>query len=315
MKIKILKIIVIGLILIILTLMSLALYNLYPKEDIVNNINNNLILNNNVDLKNDLEKGNAIVINIWLLEDSRLDKIRQRKIKYLIVDVGGIDSSGRLETPEEEINEFLYFMREYETKNNYEFILLPYSEVNTYNYNIEGPNFKENTLELYKDLYKLGFDGVFVDIEPIQFNQRDFYIDFIKELKNQNSGIMVVYSGDITNSADNENEWEWSPEFFREVSQIADIITIPGYDTDLTTKEEYENKLKKQVMNIKSGGFNTNILLGIPTHKNEPETIDNALMFYNEAIIEYQPENIIGYSIFSEWTIDDNEWAIFDRFV
>ena len=265
--------------------------------------------------RNNADKANGIVINIWVLEDYRLDKIRDRKIKYLVVDVGGIDSAGRLETPDEEIDEFLNFIRDYEKENNYDFVLLPYTEVNTYDYDIESMNFKENLIGMYKDLNTKGFDGHFVDIEPVQFNQRDFYIEFLKELKNKNLGIMVVYSGDITDDSENENEWEWDVEFFRKAANIADIITIPGYDTDLNDKIDYKNKLKEQVRLLNKENFNTNILLGIPTHKNEPETIDNALNFYNEAIEEHGPDNIIGYSIFSEWTMEDDEWGIFDRFI
>ena len=53
--------------------------------------------------------------------------------------------------------------------------------------------------------------------------------------------------------------------------------------------------------------------MGIPTHNAYPETIENALEAYNEEIALHPNSKFIGVGIFSEWTIDDEEWKVFEE--
>ncbi len=261
-----------------------------------------------------LQAGHGIVTNIWFSNFSKLREFEEAGIKYLIVDVGDTDSSGMLETDREEITEFLEFIEEYENENDYNFILLPYSEVNTYDYNFDNPELRSNLISDYIRLVLMGFDGIHVDIEPIQFHQRSAYLKFLEELRNSldSRTILSVYSGHLGKSY--FNEWEWDAKFYQEVGDYARLICIPGYDIDLNTKEEYQKDIINKIRELNAMEIKSQIILGIPTHKQEPETIQNALEAYSSEIQKYSQQKFMGVVIFAEWTTDSNEWNTFKQF-
>lgn len=260
-----------------------------------------------------LPHANGIVTNIWLDDFSRLDKLKEHNIKYLFVDIGDTGENGRIETPEEEISSFLNLIGLYERQNNYDFILLPYSEINSYIYGIT-PSFIGNFVDDYQNLVSLGFDGLLVDIEPIPFDKRDAYIDLLEKLDNSlpNDAIISVYAGSLE---DSQNEWEWNYTFYREVSEKADLISMPGYDLDLPDKEQYQDYIKEQVRRIASENWNSYFLFAVPTHKEFPETIENALSAYKAGLEKYPENNFLGICIFSEWTITNEGWATFNNLI
>src|SRR3990167_1573833 len=107
------------------------------------------------------------LLNIWILEDERLNVLKESGVKYLFVDVGDTNINGQIETPEKEIRDFITNLNSYESANSYDFTILPYSEINTYTYDIESEEFQDNFIADYLNLIKLGFDGVYLDIEPV----------------------------------------------------------------------------------------------------------------------------------------------------
>ncbi len=260
-----------------------------------------------------LANGNGIVTNIWLDDPSRLDKLKEHNIKYLFVDVGNTKQNGKIETSKKEITHFLNFVNQYEQENNHDFILLPYSEINAYIYDIDSI-FIENFIMDYTNLVSTGFDGLLVDIEPIPFNKRDAYIDLLEKLDAllPNDAIISVYAGSLQ---DSQNEWEWSYAFYKEVSKKVDLISIPGYDLDLSSKEEYQDYIKEQIRKISSLNWSSSFLLAVPTHKEFPETIENALDAYRSEISKYPTNDFIGICVFAEWTTTENEWNKFKTFM
>lgn len=262
-----------------------------------------------------VEHKNAIVTNIWLDDEARLDKIRNNNIKYLIVDVGGTDKNGNLLTPKEDIVYFLNFINKYEQNHSYSFILLPYSEINTETYNITN-NFENNFIVTYCNLTLMGFDGVFVDIEPVKFNYRNAYLLLIDKLRQKLSKekIISVYSGHIAQRQDTNNYWEWNNDFLKKVSEKADIISVPVYDTSYKTKKDYQNYVINSVDTILKNNWSSYFFLGVPTHKEYPETLANAMDIYSRETKKYNSGNL-GVAIFAEWTIDNNEWKTFSRYL
>ena len=225
-----------------------------------------------------LEPGNGFVINIWIEDFERINRLRENNIKYLIVDVGDTAKNGMLKTPQIEIEYFLDFIMEYENKNNYDFILLPYSEINTYKYDFTSAEFKKNFIQEYLFLVEKGFDGIFVDIEPIQFDQRNDYLLLLEELNEafDKEVILSAYAGHFDAQNSNTNDWGWDLDFYQKVANRIDLISVPGYDSSSVTKEEYISYVKNQVRGY-SQAENVHILFGIPTHKQFPETLENAL--------------------------------------
>lgn len=267
------------------------------------------------EVKKSVPKGDAAVINIWIDSYQRLDVLRNSSIKYLIIDVGGTTKDGKISTPEKEIDDFLKFIKNYEKEKNYHFILLPYSEINTYNYDITSKEFQKNYVKSYVDLNKKGFDGLLVDIEPIRLSQRGDFVNILSSLNGNLSkkSIIAVYSGSLANYG-NTNEWEWDPGFFASVANKADIMIIPAYDTYLTTQKEYEDYILTQVWKITSRDWNTKFMLGIPTHKPFPEKSDIALAAYKNSIKYHLNPPFIGVAIFAEWTAEKQDWENLNNF-
>ncbi|MFH1358965.1 MAG: hypothetical protein ABIH37_03700 [archaeon] len=249
---------------------------------------------------------NAIVTNIWI-DESKFDNLKNHKIKYLFVDVGDTGKDGKLETSNEEIISFLDSVDSFEKENNYDFIILPYSEINTYNYDVDE-GFENNFINDYLYLDSIGFDGIFVDIEPV--TDRKGYLELLDKINKDfpSSSIIVVYSGSVGSETD--NEWEWDLEFFREVSERVNLISVQGYDSDLSNKEEYQDYVKKQLVELSKISLSSNLMLGVPTHKDYPETIENSLTIYRETKSDF-----LGVAIFAEWTMDNEEWKVFDGYV
>ncbi len=250
------------------------------------------------------QKENGIVVNIWT-EKEKLDIIKEYGIKYLFVDVGDTGQDGKLLTSEDEIKRFLEKVEEFEEKNNYEFVILPYSEVNTYDYNF-NKEFQENFIEDYLKLVGVGFDGVYVDVEPVRDGED--YLEFLDRVRKEFS-FVGVYSGALGSHSD--NEWEWDLEFYDAVCSRVDLIFVPGYDSDSGGEKEYKNYIKKQVEELSSANLNCDLMLGVPTHKTGAENLEDALEVYSSS----ENNKFIGVGVFAEWKTSKEEWKIFKRFV
>ena len=259
-----------------------------------------------------LEKGNGIVTNIWL-ENSRLDNLKNHNIKYLYVDIGETSDNGKIETPESEIIYFLDIIEEFEGNNNYEFVLLPYSEINTYDYDVND-EFVTNYIESYIRMIELGFDGIYIDIEPVR--DKEYFLSLVKRVDDMLSSdsIIGLYSGAVSTSKISENEWEWEISFFDKVSENVDLILVPSYDTDFVDEERYNSFVKNQVRLLSQGNkIRSNLVYGIPVHKEGVETIGNSFGSYVSEVKKYQDNKFIGIGIFSEWTMDEEEWGVYEE--
>lgn len=261
-----------------------------------------------------LENGNGAVINIWIDNFSRFDTLKNHGVKYLFVDVGDTGKDGRIKNPEKEIKSFLDFINSYEAQNNYEFLILPYSEIITDDYDITSEVFKDNFVDDYSRLNSMGFEGILVDIEKIGPDQKQSYFGLLERLRERlpKNSVIAAYAGALS---DSPNEWEWDKTFYKSVSDRVDIISAPGYDSGLMNEEEYKEYVKNQVGAIVSGNFSSKFLFAIPTHKDPPETIENALEAYSEELDKHPQNNFIGVCVFAEWTADENEWATLEKYI
>jgi hypothetical protein len=265
--------------------------------------------------KTSLEQGNGAVINIWIDNFSRFDTLKDHKVKYLFVDVGNTGKDGRITTPESEIKGFLGFIRKYEAENDYDFITLPYSEIIIGNYDINPESFKNNFVNDYAHLNSLGFDGILVDIENVNADSRDSYLDILERLRERlpSSALISAYSGAIGSNSD--NSWEWDEGFYSSVSDRVDLISASGYDSDIVDADEYKDYISNQVGLIASGNFSSYILFAVPAHKAYPETIGNALDAYKKELVNHPQNRFLGVTVFAEWTADDSEWEVFEKYM
>jgi len=262
--------------------------------------------------------GNGAVINIWINELKRLDNLRNHQIKYLFVDVGDTNRYGKIETPITDIAQFLQMIKSYEKQHAYDFIILPYSEINTYRCELDR-QFRENFVADYRGLIASGFDGIYVDVEPVRISLKSDYLEFLSELSAlcPKPLILAVYAGSMPDFESNQKEisdWQWSGGLYRDVSKLVDLVVIPGYDFNLRSKSDYKESISRQIYLLSSEQFGCHFMFAAPTHKREPETIDNALAAYRLEISRRPRHQFIGVCIFAEWTTTPEEWNVFESY-
>ena len=266
-----------------------------------------------------LAGSNGIVANIWI-EEKRLTKLKDHKIKYLVVDVGDTDENGKIETPKEQIESFIQRVKTFNENNNYNFIVLPYSEINTYHYDVTSKIFRDNYIKDYSNLIAMGFDGIYVDIEPIRLGLENEFLDLLNRLQTvlPKEALVGVYTGYISKIKDGHkrgNEWEWPLDFLEEVTGYSDFICVPSYDSQKNSELEYQSYLEAQVKTLSSKRLNSGLIYVVPTHKDKPETLENALKSFKNITPDYPYNQFIGVCIFAEWTIDDKEWETFKSYM
>lgn len=258
--------------------------------------------------KENLPEEIAVVTNIWIHNYSKLDVLKNNNVKYLFIDVGGTKIDGTFNNSISEMKIFYDFIEDYQKNSNHSFVLLPYSEVQSDRVDITSDEFKKNYVNSYYELVKIGYDGMLVDIEPVKVEERDSFLSIIYELQATlpNNAIVSVYTSHIVEEK-TDNVWEWEREFYKRVSLAADIISAPGYDTDIKNENEYREHILKQV-DILSNINNSKFLFAIPSHKKYPELSEIALDAFYESVSENPKNNFIGITLFSEWTADKQDW-------
>ncbi len=270
-----------------------------------NNVKDNYEKNEIPRLKN----VESVFVNIWFRSHKNLDIFVENNINYLFVDVGHINGNGKLTTTEKELTDFVDFIENYEGGKNFDFVLIPYNEIILENYYF-SEDFRENVRDNYIYLNQIGFDGAHIDIEAIPYDQRGDYINFIEDMRKviNKESLLTVYAGTLS---EDPTVWEWNSEFYEKVSKKVDLVLIQSYDFGLESKEEYQDYLSEEIEKIEESNINNNLLFTIPTHKQYPETLKNALEVYHSKVKD-KSRKIVGVSLFGEWTIDDNEWEIIE---
>jgi hypothetical protein len=262
---------------------------------------------------NTLQNANGIITNIWLNNNSKLDKFKKNNIQYLFVDIGEINKKGEIKTNPLEIENFLKFIEKYENKTKYNFILLPYHEINTRLYDINSIEFQNNFVKDYVLLEKMGFDGILVDIEYLPEDKEIGYLKILDAL-NQNLSKKSIIAAYTVGIRENKNYWEWSPEFFKKVIEMVDLIEFGAYDTMEENNEKYQEQISSQIKIFAEKDWNTYFIFIVPTHRQYPETIENSLKLFNSEIKKYPKNKFIGTGIFAEWTTNNSEWEIFEKY-
>ena len=181
--------IVVGCLVLLLILGVVFFSNLRNPDDNINQDNGNgdsdnpVVTDSSLIRYNKISPGyNGMIINVWLEDQKVLDKMRENNMKYLFVDVGDTAKNGRLKTSDEDIEHFLDKIKSYESANNFDFVLLPYSEIMLTDYDLTSPGFEDNFVNDYNRLIETGFDGIHVDIEAIPSEQRGDYLRLLERL-------------------------------------------------------------------------------------------------------------------------------------
>jgi phosphopantetheinyl transferase (holo-ACP synthase) len=172
-----------------------------------------------------------------------------------------------------------------------------------------------------------GFDGVHLNVEPIDDGNDDF-LALLRALRTAVGPDRILSLSAIRPApvalpfAPN---FVWSPGYYARVAAVADQIVIMAYDTAIPHPELYRRYVAyasaastRAVVRARS---RARVLIGVPTydhtglmHREGVETPENALLGVVAGLRGLgEGGTFEGVALYAEWTTDDAEWAAYER--
>lgn len=180
---------------------------------------------------------------------------------------------------------------------------------------------------------ELGFDGVFLNIEPV-WDGDEHFVELLRKVRLRlgesvpvsvavppdwspvDAGIPVpplILPGTV-----------WSRGYKQNVALLSDQMAIMSYNSGLSTATDYETWMAYQVQIFSEAvselGEGTRLMIGIPTYDAEPpghdpevENMISALNGLRAGLAAAGPaaEWVQGAAIYADWTTDAAEWEQF----
>jgi glycosyl hydrolase family 18 (putative chitinase) len=172
-----------------------------------------------------------------------------------------------------------------------------------------------------------GFDGIHLDIEPVDDGNVEF-LALLRALRTSvGDGILslsAIRPGPLRVPV--APNFFWTPDYYVRVGHIADQVVVMSYDTALPTPALYRRysayAASTLTSRLRAGDTRARILLGIPTydetglmHRAGVETPENALVGIVAGLRGLGGGGTFeGVALYAEWTTDDAEWAAYERF-
>ncbi len=171
-----------------------------------------------------------------------------------------------------------------------------------------------------------GFDGVHVNVEPVD----DGNVDYLALLRAVRT---AVKPGILSVSAIRPGplripvapNFFWTPAYYGRVAEVADQVVVMAYDTALPTPSLYRRYLawsaRTLTPHFAQSGNHSRLLVGIPTydetglmHRAGVETPENALTGLVAGLRGVGAGGTFeGVALYAEWTTSDVEWATYER--
>lgn len=172
-----------------------------------------------------------------------------------------------------------------------------------------------------------GLSGIHVNIEPMP-PDNDHFLTLLRELSTAlpEGKILSVAAYPPPTVLHPFYEVHWDEEYFRAVSREVDQVAVMLYDTALRHEGPYIRLLSTWTRESLEWSGDTQVLLGMPAyddagvgyHLPEVENLENGLHGAFAGLSEFEgiPRNYQGLALYSEWEMDDQEWALLrERFV
>jgi Glycosyl hydrolases family 18 len=172
-----------------------------------------------------------------------------------------------------------------------------------------------------------GFDGVHVNVEPVD-DGNDEFLALLRALRTAVGPGRILSLSAIRPApfalplAPN---FAWSLDYYRRVAAIADQVVIMAYDTALPTPPLYRRYVAwataAVTRELAAARTPARMLMGVPTY-------DDASFMHRLAV--ESPENAFlgvvaglrglgaggtfeGVALYAEWTTDEREWSLYDQ--
>ena len=170
-----------------------------------------------------------------------------------------------------------------------------------------------------------GFDGVHLDIEPVDDGNVD-YLALLRALRTAVGADRILSLSAIRPGpfvlpfAPN---FLWTPDYYARVASLADQVVVMTYDTGLPTAALYSRYVSYATLSVASrlSGSKARVLVGIPTyeetgrmHRAGVETPENALLGVVAGLRGLgDRRSFEGVALYAGWTTDEAKWGIYER--
>jgi hypothetical protein len=172
-----------------------------------------------------------------------------------------------------------------------------------------------------------GFDGVHLNVEPVDSGNHDF-LALLRALRNAVGegnilSISAIRPGPLRLPM--APNFFWTDEYYMRAGEAADQIVIMAYDTALPTPALYRRYLAYASSNVTrtldASHSRARVLIGVPTyeptgmmHRAEVETPENALLGIVAGLRGLGTGGTFeGVALYAEWTTDEREWGVYER--
>jgi hypothetical protein len=171
-----------------------------------------------------------------------------------------------------------------------------------------------------------GFDGVHVDIEPVD----DGNVEFVALLNALRTAIgpdhllsvSAIRPGPVALPI--TRNFIWTAPYYRRLAAATDQVVVMMYDTGLPTVALYRRYVAyaaRLLATTLGPHSQTRVLFGVPTydesglmHRAGVETLENALLGVVAGLRGTgEGGTFEGVAVYAEWTTDAEEWATYDR--
>jgi len=186
---------------------------------------------------------------------------------------------------------------------------------------------RQRMLAECRGLVDEGFDGIHVDVEPVD----DGNVEFLALLialrtavgRERLLSISAIRPGPFTVPL--ARNFFWTGEYYTRVGAVADQIVIMAYDTALPTPALYRRYVSYAASRITetldASRSRARILMGIPTydetslmHRAGVETPENALLGAVAGLRgRGRGGTFEGVALYAEWTTDEADWDVYER--
>jgi hypothetical protein len=172
-----------------------------------------------------------------------------------------------------------------------------------------------------------GFDGVHLDIEPVDDGNDEFLslLQAVRTAVGEKAllSVSAIRPGPFRLLV--APNFFWTPEYYGRVGTLADQVVLMTYDTGLPTASLYRRYLAYAARTVTEEMVRrkarARVLVGIPTydetgfmHRAGVETPENAMYGVVAGLRGLGGGGTFeGIAIYAEWTTDDAEWRTYDR--
>jgi hypothetical protein len=172
-----------------------------------------------------------------------------------------------------------------------------------------------------------GFDGVHLDIEPID-DGNDEFLSLLLAVRTAVGpkailSVSTVHPGPIRLMI--APNFLWTPEYYGRLGALVDQVVVMAYDTAIPTASLYRRYVAYAARTVTEemvrSGARARVLVGIPTydesglmHRAGVETPENAILGVVAGLRGVGGGGTFeGVAIYAEWTTDESEWRTYER--